>query len=827
MKRLFWATILICAAFSFLGAGPEHISQMTGRMQKLPGFFPLYWEEGTGKIWLEIDRFDEEFLYQTSLATGVGSFELRLDRNRFSSTRVVKFKRIGPKVLLIQMNYDFRAVSEDPAVRQNVEEAFAQSVLWGFAVEAEENGRVLVDASSFFLRDAHNVVGILRRRDGANYVLDASRSAIYMPRTKNFPLNTEIEALLTFTSDFPGSLVRRVAPDPRSVSLRLHHSLVQLPDAAYTPRAFDPRSGFLETHYMDFASPIGEPIMKRWIIRFRLNKKDPLAEMSDPVKPIVFYVERGIPEPIRSAVMEGASWWNQAFEAIGYRNAFQVKLLPEGADPMDFRYNVINWVHRSSRGWSYAGMIWDPRTGEFLKGNIVLESQRIREDFLVAEGLIAEYEEGKQPAPEMQDMVLARIRQLSCHEVGHILGLDHNFASSANDRASVMDYPYSMVEIKKDGSLDLSDAYAKGIGEWDKAAIAYGYQDFPEGTDEHRELGRILEEAFSRGLHLLTNNDTVPDGSAHPLAHRWDNGRHPVDELEQIMRIRSAALNKFSEKKIRHGDPLALLEDALVPVYLFHRYQIVAASKVLGGLYYTYAVRGDGQRLPEIVPASEQRRALDVLLDTIRPKNLAIDENILRLIPPRPLGYGQTPELFPGHTGLTFDPLAAAETVAAITIPLLLNPERAARLEEYHARDNTYPDFHEVLDRLITATWKTSGKTGFLAAIERVVENVMLYHLIHLAVNEQAASYVRAVAMMKLDELKTWLNKRIEAVKDRTQRTHYFSALSQIRLFQKDPEAVKLTAPFAPPKSVHNPPLGAHGGVRLHDWIQFGSDWEN
>ena len=801
MLRFFRTTIVILVVFSFVSAEVPTIRKTTRDMEKFPGYFTFYWDEQTGKIWLEIDQLDTEFLYQVFLASGVGSFDLRLDRSRPGGTKVVKFQRVGPKLLLVQMNYAYRTVSENTDVRKAVEDAFAQSVIWEFPIEAEEDGRILVDASSFFLRDAPNVVRTLTQRDRADYVLDGTKSALHLPRTKSFPHNTEIESILTFTSNFPGRSARRVAPDARSVSLRLHHSFVRLPDDGYKPRVFDPRSGFLEMHYKDFASPIDEPMIRRLIIRFRLKKKDPRAPVSDPVKSIVFYVERGIPEPIRTAILKGASWWNEAFEAIGYRNAFQVRLLPEGADPMDIRYNVIFWIHRASRGWSYAGMVWDPRTGEFLKANVVLESQRIRQDFLVAEGLIADYEQGKENTLKMQEMALARIRQLSCHEVGHILGLDHNFASSVNDRASVMDYPHPLVKIRDDGSLDLSDAFTVGTGEWDKVAIAYGYQDFPKDADEQKELQKILSGAVSRGLHLLTNNDTVPDGSAHPLAHRWDNGKHPVDELKHIMKVRSIALRNFSEKKIRFGMPMAKLEDVLVPIYLYHRYQIVAAAKVLGGLYYSYSHRGDGQKNPQIAAFADQRRALDALLTTIHPKNLALEENLLSLIPPRPL---------PGYTGLTFDPMGAAETVVNITIPLLLSPERAARLEEYHAREEKNPGFHEVLDKLVTATWKSEGETGYLAAVQRVVNNAFLYHLIRLADNDQAAPQVRAVAWMKLDELKKWLVRRMDRKIDEGLKTHYFYALSQITLFQEDPAKLKLTVPLVPPKSVHNPPLGAN-----------------
>ena len=578
--------IFIIAAYSFVFAQTQPISKKISGMKKFPGYFTFYWDAKAGKIWLEIDKFDSEFLYMSSLPAGLGSNDVGLDRNKLGGRRLVKFHRIGPKILLIQPNYSFRAISDNPDERKAVEDAFAKSVIWGFQIEAEEKGRVLVDASSFFLRDTHDAIGSLRWAKQGNYRLDTTRSAIYLPNTKNFPYNTEIEAILTFTCNEPGMYIWDVAPDPTSITLRQHHSFIQLPDKNFKPRTYDPRSNFFEMTYMDFATPVEEPIIKRFICRHRLRKKDPEAKISDPVKPIIYYIDRGTPEPIRSSLIEGASWWNEAFEAIGYRNAFQAKLLPEGADPMDIRYNAINWVHRSTRGWSYGPSVMDPRTGEIIKGHVALGSLRVRQDFLIAEGLIADYEEGKKVSPEMLKMALARIKQLCCHEVGHTLGMGHNYASSVNNRASVMDFPYPLVKIKEDGSLDLSDAYDTGIGEWDKVSIAYGYQDFPEGVDKKKELKAILNRAFSRGLYFLASQDAGPR-SAHPFANLWDNGKHPVDELEHIMKVRSIALENFSEKKIRVDSPLATLEEVLVPVYMFHRYQVEGASSVLGGFTTT------------------------------------------------------------------------------------------------------------------------------------------------------------------------------------------------------------------------------------------------
>ena len=399
-------------------ATSDAISSKTKKMEAHPGFFKFYWDEKQGKIWLEVDKFNQEFLYVNSLQAGVGSNDIGLDRGQLGNERVVKFLRSGNKVLLTQVNYKYRATSTNPDERLAVEEAFAQSVLWGFEISTENKNAVLVDATRFFLQDAHGIKKRLQQRKQGTYRLDESRSAIYLPRTKNFPKNTEFEATVTFVGEAKGEWVRSVVPTPDVVTVRMHHSFVELLDDGYEPRRYDPRSGFISTSYFDYATPIDQPIVKRFIIRHRLKKKDPSAAVSEAVEPIIYYLDRGAPEPVKSALMEGASWWNQAFEAAGYRNAFQVKELPADADPMDVRYNLIQWVHRSTRGWSYGGSVTDPRTGEIIKGKVTLGSLRVRQDFLIAQGLVAAYKNGDIPDPRLLEMALARLRQLSAHEGG-------------------------------------------------------------------------------------------------------------------------------------------------------------------------------------------------------------------------------------------------------------------------------------------------------------------------------------------------------------------------------------------------------------------------
>ena len=473
-----------------------------------------------------------------------------------------------------------------------MEDAFAQSVIWGFEAVAAEGDRVLVDATPFYLHDAHHVTETLKQTKQGTFHVDASRSALYLADTKNFPQNTEVDSTLTFVGDEPGKLVEQVVPDPNAITVREHYSFVQLPDGNYHPREFDPRAGFYGISYMDYATPIGTPVVKRYMARHRLQKKDPSAAVSDPVKPIVYYLDPGTPEPVRSALLEGARWWNQAFEAAGYRNAFQVEMLPPDADPMDIRYNVINWVHRSTRGWSYGASVVDPRTGEIIKGQVSLGSLRVRQDYMILEGLLAPYKNGEKGDPRVLQTALARLRQLAAHEVGHTLGLQHNYIASTQGRASVMDYPHPWVKLAADGTLDLSEAYATGIGDWDKVTIQYGYSDFAPGTDEHKALNEIINGAAKRGLTFLTDQDARPPGSASPYTNLWDNGKDPVAELQNVIKVRASALARFGENNIPQGTSMAQLQDVLVPVYLYHRYQTEAVIKTIGGLNYTYALRG-------------------------------------------------------------------------------------------------------------------------------------------------------------------------------------------------------------------------------------------
>lgn len=801
MKKTLPACTLACLFIALVGKGQQlpTVADKTKEFSKYKGFLNFYWDNANGKIWWEVDKLNQEFLYVNSLPAGLGSNDIGLDRGQLGSERIVSFRRVGKKLLLIQPNYTYRAVSKNPNEQRAVEESFAQSVLWGFTVAAEENGKVLVDATDFLLRDAHKVADRLTLLKQGSFKLEPSRSAIYLPNTKNFPKNSEFEAIITFTSTGAvGNFVSSVAPSSEAITLRMHHSFVELPDDHFKPRSFDPRSSFIPTAYYDYATPVDEPIVKYVINHHRLQKKDPAAAVSEPVKPIVYYLDNGIPEPIRSALLEGASWWNQAFEAAGYKNAFQVKILPDSADPMDIRYNMINWVHRSTRGWSYGASVVDPRTGEIIKGNVSLGSLRVRQDYLIATGLLAPFENGKPADDKMLKMALSRLKQLAAHEVGHTLGLMHNYAASVSNRASVMDYPPPVVKLNADGRIDLADAYATGIGEWDKVSIAYGYSDFAPGTDEKKALNEILSKAEKAGLQFISDRDARPPGGLHPFAHLWDNGKDPVQELVKVLAIRQKALDHFSEKNILPGTPMALLEDVLVPMYNYHRYQLEAVTKLIGGMNYTYALRGDGQLVTAPLPQAQQQQALDAVLECLSPKILTLPENILRLIPPRPAGYEPTRELFDKRTGLAFDPMAAAEAAANLPLSLLFHPERANRLVEYKARHKSL-GFDDLLHQLIKKTWKAPRLQGLEKQVQLQTEQLVLTHLMALCNSDLASYQVKAFCNSALKELKSFIEKQLAGTTDSGYQAHLSYALERMKSPDKiKPSPLKEMPPGAP-----------------------------
>lgn len=791
----FLILILLLPAFLCAQKLPA-IEEKTTGFKKLPGYIPLYADENTGKVYMEFSRFDTEFLYAMSLPAGLGSNDIGLDRGLTGGGRVVKLNRIGRKVLLIQPNIDYRAVTADNAEKRAVEQSFAQSTLWGFTIEAESSGAVLVEATDFLLRDAMQVANRLRRSQQGIYVFDKNRSVMYWPRTKNFPLNTEVETTITFTNTDgqTGNYVQSVTPSPEAITLRLHQSFVQLPDDGYKKRVFDPRSSFIPLNYFDFSTPVAEPIEKFYVIRHRLEKKDPTAAISEAVKPIKYYLDNGTPEPIRSALLEGARWWNQAFEAAGYKNAFQVELLPDSCDPMDIRYNMINWVHRSTRGWSYGASVVDPRTGEIIKGQVTLGSLRVRQDYLIAQGLLSPFENGLPANDPMLKMALERLKQLSAHEVGHTIGLMHNYASSVNDRASVMDYPHPLVRLNEKGEISLNNAYDQKIGEWDKVAITWGYQDFSAGTNETEALNEILTEASKKGLQFISDRDARAPGGAHPQAHLWDNGNDAVSELMEVNKVRAVALKKFGMNSIRTGTPMAFLEDVLVPVYFYHRYQVEAVTKLIGGQNYTYTLKGDGQVLTTTVPKKVQEQALQAILSCLQPSFLELPDNLSKLIPPRPAGYEYNRELFKRRTGLVFDLLTPAETAADLPLSFLFNSERVSRMIQQETTGGL--GLGQMIQVLVDNTWKAKRLTGMQQLIQQQTEQVVLTYLLALSVDENAGFAAEAEGVVALKKLTSFINQQLKSTSlSASYRSHLELALERM----KAPEKAKPTLHAAIP----------------------------
>jgi hypothetical protein len=759
--------------------------------QQQSGFFDFTWDEKEGKIWLDVsDKWNLEFLYVNALSAGVGSNDIGLDRNQLGKDRIVKFIRVGPKALLIEPNYQYRAVSQNTQERLAVEEAFAQSVIWGFKIE-EKGGKRVIDLTPFLTRDAHQVVNTLDEKKQGTYKQDEIKSAVRLERTKSFPKNTEFDALVTFTGKADGAWIKSVTPDPNQITVGIHHSFIALPEAGYTPRKYDPRSGFIPMSFYDYAVPIDESVEQKYIVRHRLEKQNPELPVSEAVEPIIYYIDKGCPEPIRSALIEGASWWNQAFEAAGYLNAFQVKDLPPDADPLDVRYNVINWVHRSTRGWSYGTSVVDPRTGEIIKGHVLLGSLRVRQDYLIAQGLAGEFDKDSSNTEMLVDMALARLRQLSAHEVGHTIGLMHNFAASTNDRASVMDYPHPYVTLDTSGRMDFSRAYATGIGAWDKQAIKFGYQDFPPNTDEQAGLEMIIRETLVAGLKYISDADARPAGGAHPEAHLWDNGDDAIAELQRIMEVRRIALQGFGEQRIPMGAHVAYLEELLVPLYYAHRYQVEAVAKLIGGVDYTYQERGDGQHGPRIVDPLMQEGAKRALLQTLLPSNLEMESEILKLIPPRPAGYSSHRELFSGHTGLTLDPLAAAESIVSHTLGLMLHPQRLARIHGMSLDESNVVDLSSYLygiSRFIKAIPITNRRE---TALMQIVEKQFVKELMQLASDREIQQQVSATALLVLNSIESDVAAALNAPAPGDQTAHNLYLRNALKQFREHPEAFR------------------------------------
>ncbi|MDC1108849.1 zinc-dependent metalloprotease [Flavobacteriaceae bacterium] len=775
---------------------------------KFEGFFDFYYDTATDKIYLEVEKLDSDFLYISSLATGIGSNDIGLDRGQLGNERLVSFQKAGNKLLLIQPNLSFRATTDNKAEENSIKEAFAKSVIYGFKILETNDNKHLVDFTSFLMQDKHGVADRLKLAKQGVYKIDKTKSAIELDHTKSFPKNSEFEALLTFSGKPTGKLITSgVSPDPSLVSVIQHHSFVELPDDEYKPREFDPRSGALAISFMDYATPVEDEITKKYITRHRLEKIDPNLDYSEAKEPIIYYLDPGTPEPVRSALIEGASWWNQAYEAIGFKNAFQVKILPEDADPMDCRYNVIQWVHRSTRGWSYGASVVDPRTGEIIKGHVSLGSLRIRQDFLIAQALLSKPFVDDNNNDPMLDMAIARIKQLSAHEVGHTIGFAHNFAASTNNRSSVMDYPHPLIKILDD-KIDLSEAYAEGIGDWDKVSVAYSYSEFGS-ENEKVELKNILDNAYANGLRFITDSDARANNGAHANAHLWDNENDIVKGLNDILLVRNKAINDFSKFNIKSFETYSKLEDVFVPLYFLHRYQTEAVVKLIAGLDYNYATRDDNQTVVDDVSFSRQSKALASIIKTLEVKNLAIPKSKLELFPPRAYNYPRTRESFKSMTGVSFDPFSAVSTASEMSLSLLLNPERMNRLiVQSSLSKNPWQNMN--LNYLLTTLTNNTFKTKYnfnsknydkyMFENQQVINNNYLKFLLNLASNKKSFFQVKSVANKEIRNIATFLSSK------KNKNIYSSEYLNTIKKFNTKPELFEL---ISSPKIPDGSPIGS------------------
>ncbi|HEX6626605.1 MAG TPA: zinc-dependent metalloprotease [Gemmatimonadaceae bacterium] len=732
-------------------------TQQTAGLQRHDGFIPFYYDERGGKLLFEITRLDNEFLYLYSLSTGLGSNDRGLDRGTTGDEAVVAFRRFGPRLLLVSRNLRFRA-TRDTVEARAVAESFASSVLAAFPILAEENGRILIDATDFVLQDVFNVRGAIQTAQQGSFRLDRNRSAIYTPRTKAFPKNTEVEAMLTFESDAPGPDISRHTPDGRALTLREHHSFVELPDDNYKPRAFDPRVGVFPLTFYDFSQPFNRQPFIRWVARWRLEKKDPTAAISEPVKPIVYYLDRAIPEPYRTAFRQGASWWNTTFEAAGFRNAIRVEDLPDDVDPMDARYSVIQWVHRSEPGFSVGQSFVDPRTGEIIKAALKMDSYRSITDYNIFAGLEPALDDATQdwitsldPKVNGTEFTMSRRRQHLAHEMGHTLGFAHNYISHTYGRASVMDYPGPLVTLRKDGTIDASQAWRTGTGAYDTLAVRYSYTQFASPAEEKAGLNALVRDAISKGVSFLSDRDA--DAGVIPEVTRWLNGADAVTELERESALRDVLLARFDESVIAAGDPMWTLNQRLVPVYLHHRYAIEGAIKAVGGMIYSFALRGDPQTPAAIVEPAKQRQALAALLAAIQPKALAIPERILAKLPPSPYGFtgGWS---FDSPAGIVFDPLAVARALSGYVADGLLQPERVERMIAFHARNPAAPSADEVMRSMVESVFSSAkASTPYEAALRRASRRAVVDALLSLSSNPRATADARAIAEDQLSRL--------------------------------------------------------------------------
>ena len=682
---------------------------------KFDGFFDFNYNNKEDKIYLKVDDLDQYFIYVNSLAQGVGNNDLGLDRGQLGNTRIVYFTKNGNKLDLVQPNIKFRSSSKNKLEVKSVEEAFAKSVIFSFKIIETSDDGFLVDFTDFLFRDAHYISNKLDSSGQGSYKLSRERSSLNLNRTKSFPNNSEFEALTTFVGNPKSGLIRSVTPDPNNITVYQHHSFIRLPDNNYQPRKFDPRMSSISLSHKDYSNPIDENINESFILRHRLEKKYPEKEISEPVEPIIYYLDNGTPEPVKSALIEGALWWNEAFEKIGYKDAFQVKILPDEADPLDVRYNVIQWVHRSTRGWSYGASVVNPLTGEILKGHVSLGSLRVRQDYMIFQGLSKEPFRESNSNDKILELSLDRIKQLSAHEVGHTLGFAHNFASSTNSRSSVMDYPHPLLSYKDDRII-FENVYDKGLGKWDVLSVEYAYSN-------NSDLEKIASKANSKDLRYISDNYARPKNSAHPYAHLWDNGKDPVMELEKILKIREIAISQFNTYNLQNNRPISELEDVFVPIYLLHRYQIEAVSKIIGGVEYYYQINNSEFVQKKYLNKELQLSALNALLKTVHPDVLAVPKNKLKLFNPRSSINSRDRESFSSNLGEEFDPISVSANTSRLSFDLMLDPSRLSRISLIESIQGDSFKLETMLKKITDHVFNFKSIDSYKAQISTSIKN--------------------------------------------------------------------------------------------------------